>query len=466
MSTVIRSIFPDKVKIFINRNFTLIWLGQAISQVGDYAFTTTLTIWIAATIGRNQPWSPLAVGGIVLTSTIPAVLVRPLAGVFIDRWDKRQTMLFMDAARGVLLVVFLLIIEVISRVPGAGGTLPLLLELGSAYLVVLLASTCAQFFNPARLALIGNIVAEPDRIRAFSRTEGTRYLAFIAGPAIGALLISIAGIRASLIIDALSFGVSFVTIFVARDIASPAASTSPRSQSRNILQEFYEGIRFLAQNRVLMAIMIACCLAMLGSGSQDTLVIFFLTQNLHANASLYGLLSSVFAVGAVLGAVLATPLSRSAGLSRALWGALIAYGLLSLVFARLTSFIPALLVFSLLGLNTTVFTVISFPLTLQVTPPTMIGRVNSVFSSLVQLAWMISTLVSGYIASSFNIILFGKGSDSVDAVLTVAGVLTVIGGLYAMARLPGNIAQKAEQETPAVGLSEDVAGSDVHEEVI
>lgn len=435
MSTTTRSILSVRKKILINRNFALIWLGQAISQFGDYIFTTTLIIWIATTIGHGQSWAPLAVGGVVLTSTIPAVVVRPIAGVFVDRWDKRQVMLFTDAIRCTLLILLLLVTEGMASLSGKGPYL--LFELGSIYVVVFLASVCAQFFNPARFALTGIIVDGPDRTRAFSRTESTRYLAFIAGPAAGALLVSLVGIQAALIIDALSFVVSFLTILAVSNIATPLSSTVQESQRKNVFQEFNEGLHFLAHNRILMALIIAFCLAMLGSGSQDTLVIFFLTQNLHADAGLFGLLSSIFAAGAVLGAVLATPLSKYIGITRALWGALIAYGLLSMVFARLTSFVPALLVFALLGLNTSIFTVVSSPLILQVTPQAMIGRVNSAFSSLIQLAWMISTLVAGYIASNFHIMLFGRASNSVDAILTIAGILTVIGGFYALMRLRG-----------------------------
>lgn len=448
MSTPTHSMRLAQTKMFINRNFALIWLGQIVSQFGDYIFTTTLTIWIASTLGRNQAWAPLAVGAIVLTATAPAVLIRPLAGVFVDRWDKRRTMLVMDAVRSLLLILLVLIIVATAHFLAGNASLSLLIDLCSVYGVVLLASVCAQFFNPARFALTGVVVEKADRTRAFSRTESTRYLAFIVGPGLGALLIATAGIQAALIINALSFVVSFLTIFaVQRGIASPAQGAEKSQRKSAVWLELRAGIGFLVHNRVLMAITVAFFLAMLGSGSQDTLVIFFLTQNVHVNADLYGLLSSVFAAGAVLGALLATPLSKYLGITRSLWGALICYGVLSVIFARLTSFLPALLVFFLLGLNTTIFTVVSSPLVLQVTPQAMVGRVNSAFSSLVQFAWMLSTLIAGYLASSVRLSLFGPGSNTIDAILTMAGVLTVIGGVYAMVRLGTAPPREAEQQT-------------------
>lgn len=74
-----------RVPIFINRNFALLWSGGAISILGDFVFNTTLVLWIATSIARGQPWAPLAVSGVLLSTTIPIVVVGPLAGVFADR---------------------------------------------------------------------------------------------------------------------------------------------------------------------------------------------------------------------------------------------------------------------------------------------------------------------------------------------------------------------------------------------
>src|SRR5581483_4173519 len=90
-------------RIFINRNFALLWVGQIISMAGDNFFDTTLLLWVATQIGRGQSWTPLGVSAILLASSLPTVLIGPLAGVFVDRWDKRRTMLASDLIRAVLI---------------------------------------------------------------------------------------------------------------------------------------------------------------------------------------------------------------------------------------------------------------------------------------------------------------------------------------------------------------------------
>jgi hypothetical protein len=101
---------------------------------------------------------------------------------------------------------------------------------------------------------------------------------------------------------------------------------------------------------------------------------------------------AVFAAGAVISAAL----SGHLGTPRALWGVLLAYRILSIVFARLTSLVPALGVFFLLGFAWTTFGVAKSPLMVQVTPRALIGRVSSVLNPAVQLAYTISVALAGF----------------------------------------------------------------------
>src|SRR5579872_5532288 len=92
---------------WINRNFLFLWIGQTISLLGDTIFDLTLVVWVATTFIQYS-WTPLAVSGILAFATLPIVVVGPLAGVLVDRWDKRQTMLWMDIRRFLLVMVLIL----------------------------------------------------------------------------------------------------------------------------------------------------------------------------------------------------------------------------------------------------------------------------------------------------------------------------------------------------------------------
>jgi MFS family permease len=119
-----------KPGFLINRNFALLWGGQAISNLGDFVFDTTLVLWIAAILARGQAWAPLAVSGVLLATSVPILVFRPFLGVFVDRWDKRKTMLLMDGLRALLIALLLLAADVVPLPFFPDGRMPLAWKLG------------------------------------------------------------------------------------------------------------------------------------------------------------------------------------------------------------------------------------------------------------------------------------------------------------------------------------------------
>jgi MFS family permease len=137
MSTETRFSFLTKAEhLFINRNFLLLWSGQVLSTFGDFLFGTTLILWMVTFIAPGRSWLPLTVSALILAQSLPRFLIQPLAGVFVDRWDKRRTMLWMDAIRAIL-ISFLLVASGILPIPFfPGGHLPLSWLLAIMYGVV------------------------------------------------------------------------------------------------------------------------------------------------------------------------------------------------------------------------------------------------------------------------------------------------------------------------------------------
>ena len=87
--------------LLANRDFVLLLCGQTVSNFGDIIFDTTLTLWIAVRIAATTAWAPVAIGGVLAAATLPVLFVGPIAGVFVDRWNQRNTMLAADALRAV-----------------------------------------------------------------------------------------------------------------------------------------------------------------------------------------------------------------------------------------------------------------------------------------------------------------------------------------------------------------------------
>jgi MFS family permease len=418
-------------RLLINRNFAWLWGGQTISYLGDWIFSTTLILWIATRIAAGQAWAPLAVSGVLLSSSVATFLVGPLAGVFVDRWDKRRTLLWMDGLRGVLIAM--LIPLAFARV----STLPRVWELGLIYSIIMLTTVCDQFFSPARFALVGDIVPEQDRARATGIEQASQQFTAIIGPPLAAPLLFTFGVQWALVVNALSFGASFVAIFAVD--APPSARSVAEGTQGNVAGEFFTGLRFFAGNRVLVTLLIVAVVAMLGAGATNALDYFFIRQDLHAAAGLYGVMGAAAAAGSLVGALLAGALAQRIGLARYFWISILLTGVLFLVYARMTAFVPGVIARVAECVPNAATSVVFAPLVLQVTPRELVGRAFAVLVPGLTLASMLSIVIAGYLDSvvlrGFHARLLGVTLGPVDTIFTVGAVLIILAGVFGMLNL-------------------------------
>ena len=192
-----------KLALLINRNYTLLWLGGTISLIGDILFTMMLILWVG-TLLQNQSAAPLAVSGVVLAAALPALLIGPFAGVFVDRWPKQRTMRIMDALRAVL---------VCSLLPISGPLLlPLAVKLTIMYLVVAAVSGLSQFFTPATKAILKEVVPQEQLTRASALTVGAGVFSWAIGSACAGICYVSLGAGWAIALNAASFACSWVLV--------------------------------------------------------------------------------------------------------------------------------------------------------------------------------------------------------------------------------------------------------------
>lgn len=429
---------------FINRNFGLLWTGQAISNIGDMVFDTTLILWIATRLAAGMSWAPLAVSGVLLSVLIPTILAGPWAGVFVDRWDKRRTMIGMDVLRAAFILSLLPltgIVPIFGSHPSVGW------QLGSIYAVVFLTTLCSLFFSPARVALIGDVVTREERGRASGLGQVTQHLASLIGPPIAGPLFLTLGARWALVANASSFALSFVLISLVR---APASARSVAEGERgHALREVREGLRFFGQSRVLVTITISAVILMLGAGSLQALDVFFVTRTLHASASLYGVMSAALGAGALLGAIAVSVLARKLNMAHVFWISMLLCAFFITVYSRMTAFVPAFIALFFAGIPMAALNVSVTPLMLQVTPRELIGRVSGVLQPAVSLSSVagigIAGLLAGTTLQGFHARLFGMTFGPIDSIFTAAGVMGLAGGTYAMYGLRGLSEQRKVQ---------------------
>jgi MFS family permease len=452
----------------INANFTKLFYGQAISAIGDYVFETTLILWIGTRLLAGKDYAPAAVAGVLVFVSLGIVLVGPVAGVFVDRWDKRRTMMASDLIRAALAAG----LGVVALLPA--GTLPPGLSLALIYAVVLLSTATAQFFFPARFTLIGDIVeGDAARARAAGLTQTVVYIAAVVGPPLAAPLLFQTGPYWALFINAASFAVSFILVRAIRvpTIApAPAAAVEPAVQAAapaagapaaateaaaptpepaaekaakaGFLSEFLSGVRFTASRAPVRALMISVTTVTLGAGALNALMVFFVTDNLHSKPDFFGTMGMGEGIGSVAGALLGAWICARIGDVRVLCYGLILGGVGVLVFARLDSLIPAIVTLAVLGIPLGALNVALTPIMLRAVPREYLGRIGGIITPVQYLASMVAALASGWLASTvmrnFHLSLGSVTFSRIDTIFSVAGVLVLAGGVYAGVALRGS----------------------------
>lgn len=421
----------------INRNFALLWAGQTISFIGDALLDFTLALWIAFDLGRGQSWAPLAVSGVLVSSSVGTLVIGPITGVFVDRWDKRRTMAGVIMAQAILTAVLLLVADLTPLPFFAGGHPSLEMKLVTLYAVIFLVYGLAQFARSARTALIGDLVDEQDRPQASGLIETVAGLSFVIGFGIAPLLFVPFGIGFALIADALSFVGAFVAILAIK--APPSARSVAIGERGNVRREFIAGLRFSLSNLITRTLLIVFVIVLFGSGAINALFVFFVTQDLHAPQAAIGSFPVVLGVGLVLGSLLGSVLTKRIGLTRIFWLSIILVGIAAIALSLQTSLIPGLITAFLVGMPNGFMNVALMPLVLYATPKAMVGRVMAVIEPAMTVAQVASIAVFGTLASTVfsgvHVSLLGHVFDTYNTLILIAGLFCLLGGAIAFVNL-------------------------------
>jgi MFS family permease len=414
----------------ISRDYARLWYGQAISSLGDYVFGTTLVLWIATRLAAGKPWAPEAVSGELVATGAAVLLTGPLAGVFVDRWNRRSTMLGTEVIRGVLAGL----LAALSFVPV--HDLPVWVWLVAIYLVEFLLTGAGQFFGPARFATIGDVVTgEEDRTRAASIGQTTSATVAIIGPPLAAPLLFVFGPQWALLFNAASYAVSFVAIRSVRAGRKTSADRKPASRP-GLWSEFADGLRFFAGRQLLVTLLLIALISQIGTGALNALNVFFVTGNLHVSGSMYGYLGTAIGVGSICGALCAGRARRWLGLRRTVYVGLLLSGVLIIVYSRQTNLPAAAVMFFLLAIPLGVINTAMTPLLLGAVPKEYLGRMMAVMTPALRLGSMISVVVASWLASSvlrnFDGSVVGVRFGAIDLIFAGSGLMMIAAAGYAV----------------------------------
>lgn len=430
-----------------NRNWRKLWLGQTVSQLGDYVFDVTVLLWVGTVLAKGRPWAPTAVSGVMLAAAVPTVLVGPLAGVFADRWNRKRTMMNADLIRAGVIGLLLL-------VPLCASALPLWVQLAAVYTAVAGTSVVAQFFNPSRFATIGAVVAEEDRARAFGLSSASANTVSVLGPPLAAPVLFTVGEQWALLVNAVSFLVSYLCI---RFTDIPAATADHTGARGDFRRELVEGWSFIRRNDVLATVAVTVFLYLFGVGAVNVLEVFFVSENLRTDPSWLGTLNGALGAGMIVGSLLMARAARRLGERRLFGWGILATALLLFVYARSPSLLFSIGVLGLVGIPLAMVNAVLGPMLLNEIPNRLLGRVNSALNPLVYVASVSSMSLAGILASDlgpdFAWSFAGLHFHRIDTIMTVSSCLMALAGAVAVIRLRTGIRAAPGSEGPAAAAA-------------
>lgn len=394
------------VSAFRNRDFCALWIGQLISQIGDNFLIVAILFVVSALTD-----SPLAIGIMALVVTLPQLFLGLIAGVFVDRLDRKLVMIVSDIVRGlaVLALVF------VQRAD----------QLYILYIVGFVMATVGLFFNPARNAVIPNIVSGEILLTANALIQASQIIAIILGPSIAGLIIGWLGPASAFVFESFSFAVSAAAIAT---MTIPPVNPKPdKTKSRVIWDQLVEGLLFIRHSSPLLHVMITTAVATLGFGAIVVLGIIYLDGVLGIGAEGFGFLYAVQGLGVVIGGAMIGRLASNVRTNWIVGGCMVILGLAIIAFAVVPNYPLVLVAVAIIGLSIVVARAALATLTQSLVPDEKRGRVESAVTMVIGASTSASMALSGVLGD-----LIG-----VQAVFITAGVITIVAGVAASYTLQG-----------------------------
>ncbi|SEH01216.1 Predicted arabinose efflux permease, MFS family [Nonomuraea solani] len=345
-----------------HRDFTLLWAAQTASQVGSQITFFAIPV-IALTV---LDASATQVGLLAAAETLPFLLVSLPAGVWVDRWNRRRTLILTDVGR----------MAVLAALPLAFAFD--VLSIGLMLVVGLLVGVQTVFFEIADQAFLPSVVETEDIPAGNTRLEVSRSIAYLGGPSFGGLLLQVLLAPLVLLLNVSTYLLSAVLISRIR-AGGETRAPAPR---RRMAREIGEGLRFVFGNRTLRAI--AMCTSLMNliglGGALTALLTVFALNDLDLTPGTLGLILTLGNAGALLGAVVNARVVKALGLGPTLVGAAMLAVLPILLIAAAGRGAGALLISVAIGLmlaGISVYNINQISLRQAITPTELQGRMNA-----------------------------------------------------------------------------------------
>jgi MFS family permease len=286
------------LRVLLRRDFALLWTGGFVSIAGDWVLDAALPFYVYERTG-----STIATAAMIVAELAPGVLLGSIAGVFVDRWDRKHVLVVSNVLQAVTVGALLLV------------TRPELLWV--VYAVAAVQSVIASFSVPAESALLPTLVGDEDLVPANALNALNNRLGRLVGAPLGGLLLAAVGLHGVVVVDCTSF---FLAAALVAPIRAPrriavegrAGVGLAASTEAAFLHEWREGMRLIRHDRALLVIFAVLGLMTFGGTMLDPLNVAWVQDTLGRGPAVYAWLLWTHAVCGIAGTLLVGMFGRSA----------------------------------------------------------------------------------------------------------------------------------------------------------
>lgn len=394
--------------LLLDRRFALVWWAGLSSQVGSWLLSTALPMHVFQLTGSAAATSLLLMAG-----AIPRVLVGGVAGVYVDRWDRRRTMFTTN--------VLLALVALPLLAPGWGDVVLVICAVAAG------KSTLSQFFAPAEDALLPTLVSRDNLATANALNALNNNLARFIGPALGGAVIVVAGLPGVVVAATLTYLIAALLMVGVR-VPTPSKRLSTNGmRPEPFTAAFSAGWRQIRSSRVLTVLLAVMAVTSIGEGVFGTLLAPFVATVFGGGTLEYGWIVSAQAVGGMVGGAVVAWLASKFTPVRLLGLGSLLLGVGDLVFINyptLYSHIaPGLVVMALVGPPVVAIRTGYLTLLQSAAGDGYVGRVSGLMGTVAAAFGLVGMALAGSLGDRLGVIIVLQVQP---AVYLAAGVLVLI----------------------------------------
>ena len=416
-----------------NPNYRYTWTGQVVSEIGDH-FNNIAVFSLALAHTK----SGLVVSGVMLSRAFPAIIAGPIAGVLLDRLNRKQVMICSDLLRAILALGFMLTIH-------ERGTWML-------YAFSALLMFASPFFSAGRAAILPTITTGEELMVANSLTQTTQWTTLTIGTFLAGASVMQFGYQWAFVLNSISFLIS--AFCISRLRLDPRAFRAQREKSRGEVvrpwHDYLEGLRYMRATPLIFAIALIGVGWASGGGAAQILFSLFGDLVFHKGAAGIGIIWGCAGIGLLIGGTFAHWLSRRVsfnGYKRTIVICYIVHGGAYIVFSQMRSFGFALLFIALSRSAIAVSSVLNFSYLLRNVADEFRGRVFATLESMVWSTMTLSMLAAGIASQYYSPRVIGAWAGALSSTTAIFWAWAHVTG-----RLPDPGGQASESRM------EDLAG--------